>query len=350
MICINKNSVEYQLLKERANINETVLEAMCRYYVENYGRFPYLDELPDSNSIKYLREKLKITSNDGANINDILELSNASSIEEANASLNNIYRDTEIEITPITERAIVDIKPRPTKYNSITNRVEVDPTPNSRMILENTIRKLSSLYGINFKIITDLELASEKWKGLMPETKLVNAFVFNGDIYINVDRADVDAPIHELFHILLGSIRFTDPNTYSKLIKLAEQLPNYRELASQYKDRTRNDINEEIMISEVSKYIMGLPSALTNIDQKLLYEISYSIHRVLDSALMGDNSSSTVSEQRLFNMSLKNLVRTVNSSIMTNHTIRTADASLHRRINNTKKDLIANGSIKEVCG
>ena len=152
MICINKNSVEYQLLKERANINETVLEALCRYYVENYGRFPYLDELPDSNSIKYLREKLKITSNDGANINDILELSNASSIEEANASLNNIYRDTEIEITPITERAIVDIKPRPTKYNSITNRVEVDPTPNSRMILENTIRKLSSLYGINFKI------------------------------------------------------------------------------------------------------------------------------------------------------------------------------------------------------
>ena len=82
MICINKNSVEYQLLKERANINETVLEALCRYYVENYGRFPYLDELPDSNSIKYLREKLKITSNDGANINDILELSNASILRQ----------------------------------------------------------------------------------------------------------------------------------------------------------------------------------------------------------------------------------------------------------------------------
>lgn len=349
MICINKNSVEYQLLKERANINETILEAMCRYYVENYGRFPYLDELPGSNSTQYLKEKLNVSSYNGANIEDILKLSGSSSIEEANVSLNNTYRDTEIEITPINERAIVDIKRRPTKYDSIAKRVEVDSTPNSRIVLENTLQKLAKLYGINFKTITDLELSTEKWKGLMPETKLVNAFVFNGDIYINTDRANVDAPIHELFHILLGSIRFTDPNTYSELIKLAEKLPNYQDLARQFQDRSRNDINEEIMIEEVAKYIMGLPSALLNIDERLLHEISYNIHRVLDSALMGDNSSYTVSEQRLFNMSLKNLVRIVNSSIMTNHTIRTADASLHRRINNTKRDLIANGSIKEVC-
>lgn len=349
MICINKNSVEYQLLKERANINETILEAICRYYVENYGRFPYLDELPNSDSIPYLKEKLNISSYNGASIKDILKLASSSSIEEANISLNNIYRDTEIEITPLNERAIIDIKKRPTKYDSITNRVEVDPAPNSRMILENTLQKLSKLYGINFKTVTDLELASEKWKGLMPETRLVNAFVFNGDIYINTDRANVDAPIHELFHILLGSIRFTDPNTYSELIKLAEQLPNYQDLARQFPDRSRNDINEEIMIEEVAKYICGLPSALTTIDAKLLHEISYNIHRVLDSALMGDNSSYTVSEQRLFNMSLKNLVRVLNSPIMTNHTIRTADAELHRRINNTKRDLIANGSIKEVC-
>ena len=55
-ICINKNSVQYQSLKNRAGIPEFILEAVSRDFMEKYGRLPHLDELPNSNSEPYLRD------------------------------------------------------------------------------------------------------------------------------------------------------------------------------------------------------------------------------------------------------------------------------------------------------
>ena len=55
-LCINKNSVQYQSLKNRAGIPEFILEAVSRDYMEKYGRLPHLDELPNSNSEPYLRD------------------------------------------------------------------------------------------------------------------------------------------------------------------------------------------------------------------------------------------------------------------------------------------------------
>jgi len=49
-ICINKNSAQYQSLKNRAGISEFMLDAVCSDYLKRFGRFPYLDELPNSNS------------------------------------------------------------------------------------------------------------------------------------------------------------------------------------------------------------------------------------------------------------------------------------------------------------
>lgn len=55
-VCINKNSVQYQSLKDRAGISELILESVCREYLEKYDRLPHLDEIPRSNSEPYLRE------------------------------------------------------------------------------------------------------------------------------------------------------------------------------------------------------------------------------------------------------------------------------------------------------
>ena len=40
-----------------------MLEAICRRFVSEYNRFPYLDELPNSNSETSLREALNIKNN-----------------------------------------------------------------------------------------------------------------------------------------------------------------------------------------------------------------------------------------------------------------------------------------------
>ena len=224
-----------------------------------------------------------------------------------------------------------------------------DTEPNDYLVLNNALQKLAKLYGINFNTVTDAELNSERWADLMPESRLVNAFIYDGQIYINVDRAKLDAPIHEMLHIFVGSMRFTNPKLYQELIQLSERFPNYDKLASQFSGKTRNDINEEIFITEISKHLTGQKSSLAGIDEKLLYEISYNVHRVLDSVLMGTDSSKTITDDRLYTLSLKDLAFELNSAIMTNNMPPLRDSELHRKLNNMKSDLIREGKLEEIC-
>ena len=536
-ICINKNSVQYQSLKNRAGISEFVLEAISRDFMEKYGRLPHLDELPSSNSEPYLRDQLGVTKYNSAKVDSILEMTGKKTVEEAVIDINNQFRDLETTIIPINKEALVDIVHRPTEdnfdnwseedeilakaprddsgnllapngrisnltekqyvqvrtkafkkwfgdwennpenaskvvdengeplvvyhggenninifqtyhkdadvgdmygsyftkdekyaktyekgkiypvflniknplvtegswtgvindasvfeqYDGIINnkfdngilqklhlqksRSEIiirkpnqiksatdnsgsfnrlsgniyDTEPNGYLVLNNAIQKLASLYGITFNTVTDAELNSERWRDLMPESKLVNAFVYDGQIYINVDRASLDAPLHEMLHIFVGSMRFTNPDFYYELIQLAEKLPNYNKLASQFSGKTRNDINEEIFITELAKHLTNQDSALTNLDDRILYEISYNVHRLLDSVLMGSDSSKVISDNRLYNLSLKDLAAELNSAIMINNRPPLKNSELHRILNNMKSDLIKEGKLKEIC-
>lgn len=552
-VCINKNSIEYQSLKQRAGISEFILEAVCREFVEKYDRFPHLDELPNSNSEQHLRDSLCVRQNGGASISNILEVTGKETIEEAVVDINNTYRDLETKILPIEENAIVDIVHRPTENNFSnvteeeqilanaprnsdgqllapngrvsnltesqyaqvrtknfinwfgdwinnpseaskvvdengeplvvyhytndnltefstnfnnyfaqhggtkkaifftldnvkpgsednfltsrehklslflnirniteykgtkedlhkkgTNYVEVinksaeknsvngglvfkglddnrktnqtiyvvhkpnqiksatsniglfsrfnrnihDEAPNSYLVMSNALNKLASLYGITFNEVTDAELNSDQWAGLIPDAQSVNAFVYNGQIYINTDRANIDAPIHEMFHILVGSMRFENPKLYKQLIDSIESLHNYPALVEQYPGRSRNDVNEEIFITELANYFSGLPSQLINLDQKAMHELSYTIKRTLDTILMGEDSVKTVSDDRLYNMSLKDVINAVGSTIATSRFkgfINVEGSELHRTLNNIKSDLLKNGSLEEQC-
>ena len=64
--------------------------------------------------------------------------------------------------------------------------------------------------------ITKSELNNPAFEGL-PVSE-AQAFILNGNIYVNTDSATVDAPIHEQLHLFLGSIRFGNPNLYFQLV------------------------------------------------------------------------------------------------------------------------------------
>jgi len=130
------------------------------------------------------------------------------------------------------------------------------------------------------------------------------AFIYNGDIYINTDNSSIDAPLHEMMHLLIGSIKFTNPSLYSNLVSLAESFDNYPRLIKTFKNRTRSDINEELFVTEFSRYVTGQDSVLNNLNKNVLYEISYNVHRLLDSVLMG-RKSTILHGEGVYNMSLK---------------------------------------------
>lgn len=351
-VCMQQ-SAEYQSLKDKAGIPDTILDIVCQDYLEQYGRYPHLDELPNSNSESHINKRLKIKTNNSAVIKHILEETNSESLEEAKHKLNDEYRDKEINIIPIINEAFVEIKNRPTDGLPLVEKVY---TPDSNIkgpvILQQAIDKLIDLYGIKIHEVTDADLASEEWADLMPRDRVVNAFIHNGEIYINTDKASPDSRIHEMLHLLVGSMRFTNPTLYQQFIEMAEQLPEYDELIREYKGKSRNDINEEVFIQELSKYLSGIKSAFNSFTPTQLYEINYNVHRVLDSILMGSLSAKSLDDISLYNASLRELVEYTNSGIMSNSFIGTMNvegSALHRKLNNMKSDLIKQGKLTEEC-
>lgn len=351
LICINKNHPEYQALKKKSNIQEPILEAICRTYQQKYNRFPYLDELPNANSEPHLREKLNLNTYNSASIKEILKNTDTQDLEQANISLNNEYRDLDVDITPIHNDAIVEVTHRPTNRTYTKPYITTDTKVDEYQVFNNALTKLANKHGINLIPITNAELNSEKWKNI-PQVAQANAFIYNGDIYINIDKNSVDAPLHEMMHLLVGSMRFTEPKTYQQLIDSIEQMPQFELLAQKYPGRTMNDVKEEIFVSEIAKYIIGDESALSSMDESSLHEILYHTKRLLDTILMGENSVTGVSDGRLFNMSLKQLAFEMNSTTMSNQStgiFNIEGSALHRKLNNIKSDLLKKNQLEEYC-
>lgn len=348
--CINRNSAEYQSLKEKAGIPQNIFDVIYSQFQEEYGRSPYLDEIPGANSESFIKKELKI-KNESSNINHMLETTDSKTIEEVKFKLNNKYRDKEIRIIPIVNDAFVEIKSRPTDIKIANENTNLINNISSSVII-NSINKLIDVYGIKINEVNDIELSSEKWEHLMPRDRMVNAFIYNGEIYINTDRISPDVKIHEMLHLLVGCMRFTNPTLYQKFIDNAEKLPNYKQLASEFNNKTRNDINEEIFIQELAKYLTGQESSLSKLSKQDIYEIKYNTCRILDSMLMGDVSSISLDDNYLYESTFKDLVKYTNSNIMTSKfsgTMNIENSSLHRELNNIKSDLLRTKKLEQIC-
>ena len=75
------------------------------------------------------------------------------------------------------------------------------------------------------------------------------AGVLNGDIYINLDIADVSSPMHELLHLVFGVMKADNYNTYETLMKKALKSKDFirikDHLPQEYSFMSDGDRNEE---------------------------------------------------------------------------------------------------------
>ena len=310
-------------------------------------KYPELDQINNPDSSEYLSENIKLQDG-GAFISDILNYTNSDNIEDATIAINNKHRDLEVDILPLNKEALVKVEHRPTDTSMKENPI-VDIDKNKQAIVP-IFNKLATLYGIKFHNVTIEDLIrNPKFKDII-DAKHINAFILDGEIYINMDVADIDAPIHELTHLLLGSIKYQNPSLYNNIVSIAEELPNYNELITNYQNRTRSDINEEIFVTELAKYVSNKPSILQNLPMFVQEEMLYNIKRLLDSMLMGDISVKAIPTSKLMNMSLYDMTKLVNSPAFTNVSRATLnDSQVHRILNNRKSDLMSRNELIEEC-
>lgn len=349
-MCINTKSFEFQTLKEKSGLSDFELEYQVQAFQEMYGRWPNLDELEGVDSEPYIRKSLHIREDNSTSINKILEETGTEDIRDAKIQLNNEYRDKEIDIIPLKNDAIVEITKRPNTQEDLSEDIyEQDTEVNNAVLMMQTIDKLQDLYGINIKYISNSELNSEEWQQV-PGVQSAKAFIFNGDIYVNTDNATIESPLHEMLHLIFGSIKYSEPELYQSLVDQAINFSSYNRTAKLYPNRTQNDLNEEVFITELSKYLAGKQSDLAGLDPSVMHEISYNMYRLLDTVMMGGNSVKTIPESVLYNLNMKQVAQIVNSAIAQGRNVGSLDSSQVSRIMaNVKSDLLSKGLLREEC-
>lgn len=346
--CSIQNSQKHRTLSEMSGVSEDLVAQTCNEYLDLYGRYPELDEIPNADSSTYLEEEYNIkTSKSGtkySNTQMILDINGSTSIEEANASINESHRDLEVKITDINGVSIFEISPRPSEY-IIGNSPYIINASESTQVqcgIINSLNKMRKYYGINIIPITSDDVIP----GI--NVSQSKAFIYNGDIYLNIDNASIDSPIHEMLHILLGSISRYNPTLFHQLIDSVEQLPDYENKANKFINRTRGDINEEIFVEEFSKYLTNQSSLFNNIEDNVINQIMYYIQRDLDTIFNGNFSVKSI--DGVFNCSLKELAELTESNIFNIENGGSLNPStIHRMLANTKEHFLKTNELTENC-
>lgn len=349
--CINTNAAEFRSLQERSGLSDFQLKVAVRaYQMEHPNGWPRLDEIPQANSEESLRKSLNIRKDNSTKVKKVLEATNTSSVEEATVYINNLHRDLNTNILPIQEDAIVTIERRPSIYRLKKGEARDLSKVCSPVFIGQALENLATNFGIQTVFKTTRELKEEGILDQVPEGAQVSAFILNGNIVVNADVASVDAPTHELMHVLMGSLKYTQPDLYYQLVQLAEQLPVYAERAALYPHRAQSDVDEEVFVEEYAKYITGLPSEFRNLDPEVLYQLDYEMTRTLDTILNGDNSVKMIPAAMRFNTSLRNLGIMVNSKNMEPRNVCFAESAfLSRVLGNIKSDLFKQNKLEEIC-
>lgn len=353
--CINKKSYEYRSLSERTGLSDLFLEAEIIDYADKHnGRWPTPTEIDGSDTTEHAREFLELRENNTTETSKLTDKFQVDTVDEAVVLLNtqDTYNDLEFDILPLNKTSIVNISHRPSKYNNnFEIRYKPDEEVNSKIVLDTAFGKLATLYGIHFKQVYLHDLHNDPmFKDVIAVDPNPKAFILNGQIYINMNNYSVDSPIHELSHILIGQLRFAKPDLYMQLISLSEQLPNYEKMARTYPNRSRNDINEEIFVTEYSKFITGQKSVFDSIDPDITYQVQFQVNRMIDTMLEGSFGIRDLKLQDIGKYSLKQIADLVNSSKMTSvNSFPLEDSSIHRKLNNMKSVMLKSGQLKEVC-
>lgn len=209
----------------------------------------------------------------------------------------------------------------------------------------NTLDNLQKILGIKTNTITTNEILNNSTLSNIPNISSAAAFVFNNEIYVNTDKASGDSATHELLHILLGHFKTIAPESYYNMISKASNFKTFQQIASNYKNRTQQDIYEEVFVNEIAQWLNGYNSSIDLLTAQEQYELQFNICNVLDTIIKGKESAESFQQLNVLNYSLNELAAMLNSST---EDILVSSAS-QRSLANLKEDLFKNNLLKEIC-
>ena len=135
-----------------------------------------------------------------------------------------------------------------------------------------TIENLEKHFGIEIKKINNADILSGAYKNI-PNIRTAKAFILNGVIHVNVDKASNQDLIHEYGHLMLAMIKNHNIETYLNIVKTVREHPDYLIKVDSYRKysdaRALSDIEEEIIVDMFGLHLgKGMEQAFSKDIQK----------------------------------------------------------------------------------
>lgn len=230
-----------------------------------------------------------------------------------------------------------------------------------RKILNRVIENINLTYGniinvIDISGIQELVDSKKLNSSLADSLTRAGAFILEGKIYVNTDRADISSPLHEMMHLVMGALRSQNYTLYSSLLDRVSTLPGFNErFRNVLTNRTLSDAKEEAFVEFIADSLSGVFSSEDFDINNLLKSSDFFSNylKVLDSSLelelqtLPDNISEVLSK-KLSSMPIEKIVTEFNSllvdagnkkfSLFTGK--NTSEAFKNRNITNIKTSLL----------
>ena len=206
-----------------------------------------------------------------------------------------------------------------------------------REAIEIIISAFQDTFGDKVKILA----IDDSWfaQNSVPNKEIsrnARGFIYNGVVYINVDKANLGTPIHELMHVVFAALKYGTKEQRDLYYKLVRETPNkFRDLEGPWKKYAMqvakaysgvavgSDLREEITVHILSDlFASGYISAMGGISKDDEIEVTYrelqaqvykAIQDVFKVTLPNMNEKRL--NQKIMNMTLSQLLVDFSSSL-----------------------------------
>lgn len=216
----------------------------------------------------------------------------------------------------------------------------------TREVITTIVNKFKEVYNapINLVYNEDIETSTDEL------VKNSEAFIDNGEVFINLDKADVTAPLHEFTHLVLAGIKTINPEVYYNILSNISTHPMYNIISSNpiYKNKHGSDRDEEVFATLLGEYFKN---KLYKWSGNSEFSNSDKITKSVIDKLFQINSGD-IDIQSLMNTSLDTLLDVFSSGLVAgtfSDFINIDYIKLNQKLATIKNQLIENETIKENC-
>ena len=208
------------------------------------------------------------------------------------------------------------------------------PTVTSYDVLVPLINKINQTFETNIHIVTNAETS-----------ETASAYIEDGELYINVDKADITDIIHEIGHCIFAIWKKEDPELYYATLETAKNNPSFQEIAAAYSDKHGSDLYEEVFLKQLQSELRGY---FYSKDQPLIHSLAGNDLLTIVSRLLVTyvNAPKTTD----FRGATQYLIEAMLSQVVMEQTDIDPDIiRLSQKVATWKDNLVKDQSLKEDC-